>query len=185
MIDKICKEAEQRMIKMIDVLQQEFIRLRTGRAHPSLLAHIKVDYYGSNVPLSQIANVGVQDTRTLTVMSFDRSAVPNIEKAIISAGLGLNPVTAGELIRVPLPSLNKERRQELVKIIKAEAEKVKVGIRNIRRDANQTFKNLLKDKGISADKNHDSSARIQQLTDEYINKADQLLAEKEKETMEV
>lgn len=183
--DAIYKGAEKRMLKTIDALKQEFSKLRTGRAHPSLLAHIPIEYYGSSVPLGQIANISVQDSRTLSVVSFDMSTIPNIEKAILGADLGFNPVTAGEVIRVPLPLLTEERRKDLVKISKVVAEKSKVAIRNIRRDSNQTFKNLLKEKAIAEDKSHDGSARVQKLTDEYISKIDELLVGKEKETMEI
>lgn len=189
MFDDVCKEAEkeaeQRMQKTLESLKKAFAKVRTGRAHPSLLTDITVSYYGSDVPLHQIANINVQDTRTLTIMSFDKSAIPHIEKAIISANLGLNPVTVGELIRVPLPLLTEERRKELVKIAKVEAEKAKVAVRNIRRDTKQTFKQLLKEKEIAEDASHSADAVIQILTDEHISKVDCLVAEKEKAVMAI
>ncbi|MCK5668052.1 MAG: ribosome recycling factor, partial [Gammaproteobacteria bacterium] len=143
MIDDIYKDADQRMHKSLEILKQELSKIRTGRAHTSLLDHVTVSFYGSKVPLNQAANVGVQDARTLSVTAFDKNTIPDIEKAIMNADLGLNPVTAGEVIRVPLPALTEERRKELIRVVRAEAEKGKVAIRNIRRDANHTCKELL------------------------------------------
>jgi len=185
MIDDIYSDAEQRMLKSLEMLKQEFSKIRTGRAHTSLLDHITVSYYGSEVPLNQAANVGIQDARTLTVTAFDKGTIPDIEKAIMNANLGLNPVTAGEVIRVPLPVLTGERRKELIKVVRAEAEKGKVAIRNIRRDANHTCKDLLKDKVITEDEDHGAEVRIQKLTDSHVQKIDKLLAGKEKEMMEI
>lgn len=185
MIDDICKDAEQRMVKSLEVLKHELTKIRTGRAHPSLLDHVMVNYYGSEVPLNQTANVGIQDARTLTVTVFDRNAIPDVEKAIMNANLGLNPVTAGEIIRVPLPVLTEDRRKDLIKVVRSEAEKGKVAIRNIRRDANSTCKDLLKEKEITEDEDRGAEDRIQKLTDHNIQEVDKMLAEKEKEMMEI
>ncbi len=185
MIDDICKDADKRMVKSLDVLKHELTKIRTGRAHPSLLDHVMVNYYGSEVPLNQAANVGIQDARTLMVTVFDRSAIPDVEKAIMNANLGLNPVTAGEIIRVPLPVLTEERRKDLIKVVRSEAEKGKVAIRNIRRDANSTCKDLLKEKEITEDEDRGAEERIQKLTDHNIQEVDKMLAEKEKEMMEI
>lgn len=185
MIDDIHKDAEQRMLKSLEMLKQELSKIRTGRAHPSLLDHVMVSYYGSDVPLNQAANVGVQDARTLAVTAFDKNTIPDIEKAIMNADLGLNPVTAGEVIHVPLPVLTEERRKELIKVVRAEAEKGKVAIRNIRRDANHICKELLKEKEISEDEDRGAEERTQKLTDHYIQEVDRCLAEKEKEMMEI
>ncbi len=185
MIDDIYKDADQRMLKSLEILKQELSKIRTGRAHTSLLDHVTVSFYGSKVPLNQAANVGVQDARTLSVTAFDKNTIPDIEKAIMNADLGLNPVTAGEVIRVPLPALTEERRKELIRVVRAEAEKGKVAIRNIRRDANHTCKELLKEKEISKDEDHGAEDRIQKLTDRSIQEVDRLLTEKEKDMMEI
>lgn len=185
MIDDIYKDADQRMIKSLEILKQEFSKIRTGRAHPSLLDHVMVNYYGSDVPLNQAANVGIQDARTLSVMAFEKNTIPDIEKAIMNADLGLNPVTAGEVIRIPLPLLTEERRKELIRVVRSEAEKGKIAIRNIRRDANHTCKNLLKEKEISEDEDRLAEEKIQKLTDVHIQKVDDLLKDKEKEMMEI
>jgi ribosome recycling factor len=185
MIDDIYKDTDQRMLKTLEVLKQGFSKIRTGRAHTSLLDHVMVSYYGSDVPLNQAANVGVQDARTLTVTAFDKSTIPDIEKAIMSASLGLNPVTAGEVIRVPLPPLTEDRRKELIKVVRSEAEKGKVAIRNIRRDANHTCKDLLKEKEITEDEDRGAEEKIQKLTDGHTHEIDRLLSEKEKEMMEI
>lgn len=185
MIDDIYKDADQRMLKSLEVLKQELSKIRTGRAHTSLLDYVTVSFYGSNVPLNQAANVGIQDARTLTVTAFDKNTIQDIEKAIMNANLGLNPMTAGDVIRVPLPALTEDRRKDLIKVVRAEAEKGKVAIRNIRRDANHTCKELLKEKEISEDEDRGAEDRIQKLTDRSIQEVDKLLAEKEKEMMEV
>lgn len=185
MIDDIYADAKQRMLKSLEVLRQEFSKIRTGRAHPSLLDHVTVSYYGCEVPLNQAANVGVQDARTLTVAAFDKGTIPDIEKAIMNANLGLNPVTAGEVIRVPLPALTEERRKELIRVVRAEAEKGKVAIRNIRRDANHTCKDLLKAKEITEDEDRGAEERIQKMTDNHVQEIGKLLAGKEKEMMEI
>lgn len=183
--DQILKDARQRMQKSVDNYRQELTKLRTGRAHTSLLDHIKVDYYGADVPINQAANVSVADARTLTVQPFEKSMVQPIEKAIMNSDLGLNPATAGEVIRIPLPPLNEERRRDLTRIVGQEAEHARVAIRNIRRDANQHLKDLLKEKEINQDEEHRSEEQIQKATDECIEKIDEIASSKEKELMEI
>lgn len=183
--DEILKDARQRMQKSVDNYRQELTKLRTGRAHTSLLDHIKVDYYGADVPINQAANVSVADARTLTVQPFEKSMVQPIEKAIMNSDLGLNPATAGEVIRIPLPPLNEERRRDLTRIVGQEAEHARVAIRNIRRDANQHLKDLLKEKEINQDEEHRSEEQIQKATDECIEKIDEIASSKEKELMEI
>ncbi|TVP87541.1 MAG: ribosome recycling factor [Thioalkalivibrio sp.] len=179
------KDASQRMDKTLESLRSEFTKIRTGRAHTSLLDHVMVEYYGSEVPINQVANVNVEDARTLTVSPWERSMVGKVEKAIMTSDLGLNPATAGTVIRVPLPALTEERRKDLVKVVRAEAENARVAIRNIRRDANHTLKQQVKDKEISEDEEHRGEERVQKLTDDHIARIDQMLAEKEAELMEV
>ncbi|UCB54371.1 MAG: ribosome recycling factor [Thiotrichales bacterium] len=185
MIDEIIKDAEVRMGKSIDSLHTEFAKIRTGRAHPSLLDQIHVDYYGANTPINQVANVTVEDSRTLVVTPWEKDMVAKVEKAIMASDLGLNPATAGTVIRIPMPPLTEERRRDLVKVVKHEAEQGRVAIRNIRRDANSDFKDLLKEKEISEDEERKAEERIQKLTDTYVGKIDKVLAEKEAELMEV
>jgi len=185
MINDTVREAEQRMQKSIDALKQEFSKLRSGRAHTGLLEQITVSYYGSDMPLTQVANVAVEDARTLTVTPWDRSMISAIEKAIMTAELGLNPATSGMLIRVPLPPLTEERRKDMIKIVRAEAENARVALRNVRRDANTQIKDLLKAKDISEDDERRGEESIQKLTDKYVQKVDELLAAKEKELMDV
>ena len=185
MTKNIITDAEQRMNKSVDALKHELGGIRTGRAHTSLLEHIKVNYYGSEVPLNQVANITVQDARTLGISAWDKKAVPVIEKAILNSDLGLNPVTAGEVIRVPLPPLNEERRKELIKVVRAEGEKARVAIRNIRRDAIHAFKEMIKDKTIAQDEERRSEEKIQKMTDAHIASVDKILEAKEKEIMEV
>ncbi len=185
MSEDIIKDADLRMNKTLEALRQEFSRIRTGRAHPGLLEHIVVSYYGSETPLNQAANISVLDARTLSVAPWDKSMVAEIEKAIRNAELGLNPVTAGEVIRIPLPALNEERRRELARVVGAEAEKARVAIRNIRRDANHHLKEELKEKLITEDEERREEARIQELTDARVAEADQALKEKEAELMEI
>ncbi|MEM7027788.1 MAG: ribosome recycling factor, partial [Pseudomonadota bacterium] len=151
MINDILKDAKSRMQKSIESLSDEMAKIRTGRAHPSLLEHINVSYYGTDTPLQQLANVNVVDARTLGVVAYDKGSIPDIEKAIMNANLGLNPVTAGEVIRVPLPPLTEERRKELIKIVKNEAEKARIAVRNIRRDAISSCKELVKEKLVTED----------------------------------
>ena len=185
MIEDIIKDAGMRMGKSIDSLKQSLGKVRTGRAHPSLLDHLTVDYYGSNVPISQVANIGVEDARTLSVTPWEKTMVQPIEKAIMTSDLGLNPATAGTVIRIPMPPLTEETRRELVKVVRKDGEAAKVAIRNIRRDANNDFKDLVKDKEISSDDEHRAQERIQKLTDEHIAEVDRVLANKEAELMEI
>lgn len=184
MLEEINKDAKIRMHKSLDSLRKELAKIRTGRAHPSLLEHIHVDYYGSKVPISQAASVAVQDARTLAVTAWDKTMVAVIERAILTSDLGLNPVTAGTVIRIPLPPLTEERRVELGKVVHNEGENTKIAIRNIRRDANHHIKELLKKKEISEDDEHQSENEIQQITDLAVHKADEIVAEKEQELME-
>lgn len=185
MIEETIKDAEVRMGKSVDSLHTELAKIRTGRAHPSLLDHITVDYYGTATPLSQVANVSVEDARTLSISPWEKDMVAPIEKAIMKSDLGLNPATAGTIIRIPMPQLTEERRRDLVRVVKNEAEGGRVAVRNIRRDANSDFKELLKEKEISEDEERQAEERIQKLTDTYVAKVDEALAAKEKELMEV
>ena len=185
MIDEITQDAETRMKKSIESLNTELAKIRTGRAHPSLLDHVMVDYYGSPTPIKQVANVVVEDSRTLAVTPWDKNMVGAVEKAIMTADLGLNPSSAGTVIRVPMPALTEERRRDLVRIVKQEAEQGRVAIRNIRRDANSDFKDLLKEKEISEDAERGATENMQKLTDKYIAQVDEALAAKEKEMMEI
>ncbi len=185
MLADIKKDAASRMDKSLDALKSELAKIRTGRAHPSLLEHVHVDYYGSEVPIGQAANVTVEDSRTLAVTPFDKSMVQKIEKAIMTSDLGLNPATAGTVIRVPLPALTEERRADLSKIVHAEGEQAKVAIRNIRRDANQHMKEMLKSKDITEDDLRRGETDIQQLTDQHVARVDEMVAVKEKELMEI
>ncbi|HHO67747.1 MAG TPA: ribosome recycling factor [Gammaproteobacteria bacterium] len=185
MIEEIKQDAAERMAKSIESLKQDLGKIRTGRAHPSLLDHVKVEYYGSEVPLGQVANIAVEDSRTLSITPWEKQMVPVIEKAIMKSDLGLNPNTAGTVIRIPLPPLTEERRKDLVRIVRQEAEGARVAIRNIRRDANSDFKELLKEKEISEDEARRAEEAIQKLTDKYVAEVDQLLATKEAELMEV
>lgn len=185
MIDEIIKDAEKRMGKSIDALHTELAKIRTGRAHPSLLDQIHVDYYGADTPINQVANVTVEDARTLVVTPWEKDMVAKVEKAIMGSDLGLNPATAGTVIRIPMPPLTEERRRGLVKVVKNEAEQARVAIRNIRRDANSDFKDLLKEKEISEDEQRKAEEQVQKLTDTYVGKIDKVLADKETELMEV
>jgi len=184
MIEDIKKDTRIRMGKSLDSLRTELAKIRTGRAHPSLLEHIHVDYYGSEVPISQAANVSVEDARTLAVTAWDKTMVAAIEKAIMSSDLGLNPMTAGTIIRIPLPALTEERRISLSKVVHHEGENCKIAIRNIRRDANNHIKELLKSKDISEDDDRRAEQDIQQITDTHVKSADEIVAVKEKELME-
>lgn len=185
MIEEIKKDANTRMSKSVEVLKVELTKIRTGRANVSLLDHVMVDYYGSDVPLNQAANISVDDARTLAVSPWEKTMVPAIEKAIMNSDMGLNPVTTGELIRVPLPALTEERRRDFVKLVRAEAEQARVAIRNIRRDANGDLKELTKEKEISEDDERGSLEVVQKLTDSFIKNIDEVLTAKEKELMEV
>ncbi|MCK4869908.1 MAG: ribosome recycling factor [Gammaproteobacteria bacterium] len=185
MLDEICADAKSRMQKAVEVLAGELKKLRTGRAHPSLLEHIKVNFYGTDTPLSQMANVSVSDPRTLSISPWDKTSVQAIEKAIMNSNLGLNPNTAGSVIRVPMPPLTEERRRDLVRVVKQEAEAARVAIRNIRRDANGDFKELLKEKDISEDDERRAQERIQKLTDQFVAEVDKAMAQKEADLLEV
>ncbi|PHM73203.1 ribosome recycling factor [Xenorhabdus kozodoii] len=184
MINEIKKDAQDRMEKSVEALKNQISKVRTGRASPSLLDGISVEYYGSATPLRQIANVVAEDARTLAITVFDRSMTAAIEKAIMASDLGLNPSSAGTIIRVPLPPLTEERRKDLIKVVRGEAEQGRVSIRNIRRDANDKVKTLLKDKEISEDEERRSQDEIQKLTDSFIKKIDEALANKETELMD-
>lgn len=185
MINEILDDAKKRMNKSVESLKSELTRLRTGRANTALLDSIKVDYYGSATPLSQVANINVQDARTLSVQPWEKNMVQAIEKAILESDLGLNPMSAGDVMRIPIPPLTQERRMDLVKIVKSEGEGGKVAVRNIRRDAISHIKDLLKDKDISEDDERRAEEQVQKLTDTYVASIDDLLKEKEDELMEI
>ena len=185
MLDEIKKDAGQRMAKSVASLQQELTKIRTGRAHTSLLDHITVEYYGSQVPLNQVSNVGIEDSRTLTVTPWEKDMVQAIEKAIMASDLGLNPASAGTVIRVPLPALTEERRKDMIRIVRHEAENGRIAIRNIRRDALHDIKDLLKEKMIGEDDERRAEGEIQVITDKYVAEVDKVLAVKEEELMEV
>lgn len=185
MIDDIKTDATTRMGKSVDALVHELAKVRTGRAHPSLLDHIRVDYYGSEVPLSQVANINTEDARTLTVTPWEKTMIAPVEKAIMSSDLGLNPMSAGAVIRVPMPPLTEERRKDLIRVVRGEAEGAKVAIRNIRRDANHELKELVKEKVISEDDERRGQEIIQNLTDQHTKKVEEVLGEKEKDLMEI
>ena len=185
MITEIQQDAEKRMLKSIETLKLELTKLRTGRAHTSLLDHIHVEHYGSSVPLSQVASVTVSDPRMLTVTPWEKDMVKPVEKAIMNSALGLNPSTAGTTIRVPLPPLTEERRKEMARIVRQEGENAKVAVRNIRRDANGDYKTLQKEKEITEDELRKAEEVMQKLTDSAVVDIDSLLVIKEKELMEV
>ena len=185
MIEEIRNDAESRMGKSIEALHHELAKLRTGRAHTALLDHVTVSYYGSEVPLSQTASVTVTDSRTLTVSPWEKKLFPDVEKAIRSSDLGLNPVTAGDVIRVPLPALTEERRREMTRVVRHEAENARVAIRNVRRDANQHLKNLIKKESLPRDQEKRAEEDIQKLTDRFISEVEQILKEKEADLMEI
>lgn len=185
MVEDIITDAKSRMTKSLESLKTDMAKIRTGRAHPSLLEQVKVSYYGTATPLNQVASINVVDARTLGVNAYDKGSVSDIEKAIMNANLGLNPVTAGDVIRVPLPVLTEERRKELIKVVRGEAEQARVAIRNIRRDANSSCKELIKEKMISEDDERKAEGRIQKLTDEHIALIDKSLDQKEVEMLEI
>lgn len=185
MINDIKKQAKEKMDKAVASFQTQLSRVRTGRAQPALLDGVMVDYYGSATPLKQVGNIVAEDARTLAITVYDNNAVKAVEKAILNSGLGLNPVVAGTSIRIPLPPLTEERRKELVKVVKGEAEKERVSVRNIRRDANNDLKELVKDKEISEDESKRAQDDIQKLTDDYVKKIEDILSAKEKELMEI
>jgi ribosome recycling factor len=184
-IAEVRKSAEQKMQKSVEALKHDLAKIRTGRAHTGLLDHIQVDYYGSLVPIAQVANVGLGDARTITVQPWDKKLVPVVEKAIRDSDLGLNPATAGDVIRVPMPPLTEERRRELTKVVRHEGENAKVAIRNLRRDAITHLKDMLKKKEVAEDDERRAQDDIQKLTDRYIGEIDRLVAEKEKDILTV
>ncbi len=185
MIEEIKQDAKDRMHKSIHALSNELSKVRTGRASARLLDHIMVEYYGNQVPINQAATVAVEDTRTIAVTPWENSLVPVVEKAIIGSDLGLNPTTTGTVIRITMPPLTEERRKDLVRVVKQEAEKTRVAIRSIRRDANTDFKELLKEKEISKDEERHAQEGIQKLTDQFIGEIESILEQKEKDLMEV
>ncbi len=185
MIDDIEKDAAERIQKSVAALSTAMAKIRAGRAHTSLLDHVMVPYYGSDVPLSQVANVGIEDSRTISVTPWEKNMVSVIEKAIMTSDLGVNPNSAGMTIRIPIPALTEERRRDLVKVAKSEAENARIAVRNIRRDANGTVKDLLKEKEISEDEARVAEENIQELTNATIKKIDDVLADKETDLMEV
>lgn len=185
MIEDVKKDAEARMKKSVEALVQNLAKLRTGRAHPSLLDHVMVEYYGNDVPLSQCANINAEDARSLVIAPWERDMVGKIEKAIMTSDLGLNPNTAGLVIRVVLPPLTEERRRDLVKVMRNEGENARIAIRNVRRDANQDLKDMVKEKMISEDDERRGEQDIQKLTDKYVAEVEALLDTKERETMAI
>ncbi len=185
MIDELKKEASQKMTKSMESLSNNLSKIRTGRAHPSILDAITVEYYGQEVPLNQVANIKIEDAKTLQLNVWEKNMIKEVEKSIISSDLGLNPAVSGNLIRIPLPPLTEERRKELVKLVKQEGENSKVSVRNIRRDANNKLKQLLKEKSISEDDEKRSEEDIQKLTDSNIKQIDERIIEKEKDLMQI
>ena len=185
MIADVKKSAEQKMQRSLEALKVDLGKVRTGRAHTGILDHVMVDYYGSPVPISQVANVNLVDSRTIGVTPWEKKMVGAVEKAIRDSDLGLNPSSQGDLIRVPMPPLTEERRKELIKVVKGEAENAKVAVRNVRRDANATLKDLLKDKSISEDDERRAQEEIQKLTDRYIAEIEKTLQTKEADLMAV
>ena len=185
MLNEIIQEADERMQKSATALVDNFKKIRTGRAHPSILDTVMVDYYGAAVPLSQVANISVEDARTLAIVPWEKPMVPEIEKAIMKSALGLNPATSGERIRVPMPALTQETRKGFIKQARGEAENAKVSVRNARRDANSQIKDLLKEKEISEDEDRKTQEKIQQLTNKHVAEVDALLEKKETDLMEI
>lgn len=185
MAHQVIKDTETRMQKGIEAFKQEMAKLRTGRAHPSLLDHIRVDYYGTETPLSQVANVTIVDARTLAISPWEKRLTPLIEKAIMTSDLGLNPATSGDIIRIPLPALTEERRRDFIKIVRNNAESARVSIRNIRRDANTVLKEALKNKTLVEDEERRLTEVVQKLTDKYIAEVDHLLTAKETDLMAI
>jgi len=184
-INEIKQDAQERMAKSIESLKGNLNKVRTGRAHASLLDNISVDYYGMETPLNQVGNISVPDARNLSITVFDKGMIAAVEKAIMKSELGLNPQSNGTLIRIPLPPLTEERRKDLVKVVRAEAEGGKIAIRNIRRDANSDIKTLQKEKEISEDEQHQAEDEIQKITDTFVKQVDELLVKKEAELMEI
>jgi ribosome recycling factor len=184
-VNQIKKATEEKMKKSVDALKTDLAKVRTGRAHTGLLDHVKVDYYGNETPLSQVANITLVDSRTIGVQPWEKKMAPAIEKAIRDADLGLNPATQGDVVRVPMPPLTEERRKELIKVVKHEGENAKVAIRNLRRDANHHLKELLKNKAIPEDQERRTQDEVQKLTDRYVAEVDKLLHQKEADLMQV
>jgi ribosome recycling factor len=185
MLDDVKKEATTKMQKCVQVFMADLKKLRTGRAHPSLIEHLKVDYYGSDVPLQQVSNISVEDARTLVVSPWEKSMVGPIEKAIHKSELGLTPNTAGTVIRIPLPPLTEERRRDITKVVRQDAESARVSVRNVRREALADLKEMLKEKLLSQDDERKGQEEIQKLTDRFVGEIDQQLAAKEKEILQV
>ena len=185
MISDVRNSAEQKMARSIETLKADLAKVRTGRAHTGLLDHIHVDYYGSSMPLSQVANVTLADPRTIGVTPWEKKMIPVVEKAIRESDLGLNPATSGEMIRVPMPALTEERRKELIKVVHKEAEVAKIAVRNVRRDANEQLKKLLKDKQCSEDDERRAHDELQKLTDRFVADVDRLLQAKEADLMAI
>jgi ribosome recycling factor len=185
MLDDLKKDARERMAKCVQNFQADLKKLRTGRAHPSLIEHLKVDYYGSETPLSQVANIAVEDGRTLVVSPWEKSMVQSIEKAIHKSDLGLTPMTAGMVIRIPMPALTEERRRDIAKILRQDGEAARVAVRNVRRDVMGDIKELLKEKLVSQDDERRAEVDVQKLTDKHVADIEQLLTAKEKEVMQV
>jgi ribosome recycling factor len=185
MINDVKKSAEQKMAKSVEALKADLGKVRTGRAHTGLLDHIQVDYYGSMMPLAQVANVTLADARTIGVQPWEKKMIPVVEKAIRDSDLGLNPATSGDLIRIPMPALTEERRRELTKVVHKDAENARVAVRNIRRDANEHLKRLLKDKQCSEDDERHAQVDVQKLTDRFIAEIDKIMHAKEADLMAV
>jgi ribosome recycling factor len=185
MLDDLKKDATVRMQKCVQIFQADLKKMRTGRAHPSLVEHLKVDYYGADMPLNQVANISVEDARTLVVSPWEKTMVSPIEKAIHKSDLGLTPMTAGSVIRIPLPPLTEERRRDITKVVRQDAESARVSVRNVRRDVLADVKELLKEKEISQDDERKAEVEIQKLTDKFVAEIDQQLAAKEKEILQV
>ena len=185
MLDNIKKESEQKMIKSVESLKINLAKIRTGRAHPSILDGIKVDYYGNETPLSQVSSIKAEDARTLLLVIWEKDMVSKVEKAIVNSDLGLNPAVAGTNLRIPMPPLTEERRMDFIKLVKKEVEQTRVAIRNIRRDANTKAKELVKNKEISEDDEKNNNDHIQKLTDQYIRNVDDILKDKEKDLIQV
>jgi len=185
MLNELQKEAEKKMSKAIDALNHDLSKLRTGRANTSILDQIKVDYYGTLTPLNQVSSIVVSDSRTLTVTPWEKNLLKDIEKAIMNSDLGLNPMSVGNLLKVPMPPLTEERRKELIKVVKSEAENSRVAVRKIRRDFNNQLKDMIKDKAITEDEERKGSTIIQSVTDEHIKKIDKVIENKESDLLEV
>ena len=185
MIDDVKKTTEQKMQKSVETLKHDLAKVRTGRAHTGLLDHIHVDYYGTSMPINQVANVTLADPRTIGVQPFEKKMIPVVEKAIRDSDLGVNPATSGDMIRIPMPAMTEERRKELTKVVHKEAEAARIAVRNIRRDANEHLKKLLKDKQCSEDDERHALVDLQKLTDRFIAEVDKVMAAKEADLMAI